>query len=231
MGATHIWKLLHILNTFGPELSRAAIRKAGYDCDPDTLGPLVSSGAVEALPPGRPYDKAESYRLSNAATGVLQQCLVAYRHRISGDLHIGDSSAFVVMPFGKDWSNRVLAELIEPACKAVGLQCRRGDTIPRHHDLVSNVLQAICDAGIVLVDISAPNLNVYYELGLCHATGKDCRVLKQAGVELPADLAGTHYIEYSADAPARARDKLETELAEWARENDLTPIKADKASR
>ena len=49
----------------------------------------------------------------------------------------------------------------------------------------------------MVVDVSAPNLNVYYELGLCHAVGKDVRIIKQLGSKLPADLAGVQYIEYS----------------------------------
>lgn len=229
MGATHIWKLLHLLNTHGPQLSRSAIRKAGYDCDPDTLYPIVSSGAVEALPPGRTYYNADQYRLSDAATSILQNCLVAYRHSIERDLRIGELSAFVVMPFGEDWSNAVFATLIEPACQAAGLSCRRGDTIERSKDLVSNILQAICEAGIVIVDASAPNPNVYYDLGLCDAIGKDRRVLKQTGVPLAADLAGAHYIEYSPSSIAAARDRLAEELSAWAKVNDLTPIKADQA--
>jgi predicted nucleotide-binding protein len=81
----------------------------------------------------------------------------------------------------------------------------------------------------VIVDVSAPNLNVYFELGLCNAIGKDCRVLKQAGVKLPADLAGIHYIEYSLSDVVTARRKLTKELSAWAKVNDLTPIKAEKA--
>jgi hypothetical protein len=229
MGATHIFKLLHLLNTYGPELSRDAIRKTGYDCDPDTLYPLTSSGVVEVLPPGRDYYKADAYRLSPAATGLLQNCLIASRRQIQRDVRVSESSAFVVMPFKEEWSNTVWANLIQPACQAAGLTCRRGDTIDRSTDLVSNILQAICEHGIVLVDVSAPNLNVYYELGLCHATGKDSRILKQAGVTLPADLLGSHQIEYSLSDLAAARQKLAEELSAWTKENDLTPIKAEKA--
>jgi hypothetical protein len=231
MGATHIWKLLHLLNVYGPQLSRATIRKAGFDCDPDTLYPLVVSGAVETLPPGSRYDNADEYRLSDVATSILQQCLVAYRHSIQRDLRIGESTVFVVMPFSADWSNNVFSTLIEPACQAAGLSCLRGDTIDRSKDLVSNILQAICEAGIVIVDASAPNLNVYYELGLCAAIGKDYRILKQAGVALPADLAGAHYIEYSLSDIVTARDALANELSAWKKMNDIDAIKAEKATR
>jgi hypothetical protein len=190
---------------------------------------LVSSGAIEALPAGRPYYQADSYRLSNAAAGVLQHCLVGYRHSIRGDLRIGDASAFVVMPFSEPWSTEVFEKIIRPACEDAGLACRRGDTIPRQGDLISNVLEAICDAGIVLVDVSAPNVNVYYELGLCGAVGKDHRILKQVGTSLPADLAGAHYIEYSPANWGAGRERLKSELMAWVAANDLTPIKAEKA--
>jgi hypothetical protein len=156
--------------------------------------------------------------------------LVAYRHSIFRDLRIGEKSAFVVMPFRKKWSETVFSKLIHPACKAAKLDCLRGDTIPRSRDLVSNILQAICDAGVVIVDLSAANPNVYYELGLCDAIGKDYRLLKQAGVDLPADLAGAHYIEYSLDDLNAGKKALAKELSAWAKENDISSITAETSS-
>lgn len=231
MGAIHIWKVLHLLNTHGPQLSTATLRKAGYDCLADTYFPLVSSGAIEALPSGRTYYDAEAFRLSDAAAAIFQHCLVAYRHSLDRDLRIGEPSVFVIMPFREDWSPGVLSELIEPACRDAGLACLRGDTIERSRDLLTNILQAICEAGIVLADVSAPNPNVYYELGLCHAIGKDVRVLKQDHVPLPADLAGAHYIDYPRDRPAAGVELLTRELAAWAEANDLAPIKSEEADR
>src|SRR5262249_521107 len=114
-------------------------------------------------------------------------------------------------------------------CQVVNVSCLRGDTIARSGNLVSNILQAICEAGIVLVDVSVDNANIYYELGLCHAIGKDLRILKQDGVTLPADLAGTHYIEYSLSNLNAARDTLAKELSSWAKTNDLTPIRTENA--
>ena len=51
MSAYAMWTMLHVIHMYGPALSRSAIRKLGITCDPDTIFPLVSSGAVEALPP------------------------------------------------------------------------------------------------------------------------------------------------------------------------------------
>jgi len=216
MGSVHIWKLLHLLNTYGPELPVEAIRRAGYDCAPDTYMPLVLSGAVEALPSGRQYYNADAFKLSNAAAGVLQNCLVGYRNSIERDLRVGEHSVFVVMPFSETWSYSVYERVMAPACSAAGLACVRGDKIDRSQSLLGNILQAICDAGVVVVDISAPNLNVYYELGLCHAIGKDVRIIKQVDSKLPADLAGVQYIEYSLPDGGTGAQILSDQLVSWA---------------
>jgi hypothetical protein len=230
MGATHIWKLLHLLNIYGPQLSRSTIRAAGYDCDPDTLYALVTSGALEAIPAGSRYDTVKEYRLSDAAH--------PYFSSASSRIATRSSETFESVnyrPLSSCHSARVgrtrCFPLSSPACQVAGISCLRGDTIERSKDLVSNILQAICEAGIVIIDASAPNPNVYYELGLCEAIGKDYRILKQAGVVLAADLAGTHYIEYSLSNIDAARDRLANELSVWAKMNDIAPIKAEKATK
>jgi hypothetical protein len=228
MGSVHIWKLLHLLNIHGPELPVEAIRRAGYDCAPDTYMPLVVSGAVEALPHGRQYYNADAFKLSDAAAAVLQNCLVGYRNSIERDLRVGEKSAFVVMPFSETWSDSVYENVIAFACRTAGLACVRGDEIDRSQSLLGNILQAICDAGIVIVDVSTPNLNVYYELGLCHAIGKDVRIIKQGGSKLPADLAGVQYIEYSDANKGPGAKLLSDQLVAWARTNDLSSIRALK---
>jgi hypothetical protein len=224
MAQAEMWKLLHLLNIHGPTLSRQQIRAMGITCDPDTLYALVTSGAVQALPPGRTYDTADEYRLSDPATCLLQNCLIGNRRFVQNDIRVCEPSVFVVMPFSKRWSKRVYAQLLEPAITASGLRCLRGDTIDRSSNLLSNVIQAIATVGLVLVDLSAPNPNVYYELGLCDALGKERRILKQAGVDLPADLADAHYIEYGLFDLPEARPRLEAELRSWLGANDLSPV-------
>jgi len=224
MGQAEMWKLLHLLNIHGPTLSRPVVRAMGITCDADTLYALVTSGAVQALPPGRTYDSADEYRLSDPATCLLQNCLVGNRRFVQSDIRVCEPSVFVVMPFSKKWSNRVYTKFLEPAITAAGLKCLRGDTIDRSNNLISNVIEAIATAGLVLVDLSAPNPNVYYELGLCDALGKERRILKQTGIDLPADLAGAHYIEYSLADLSEAQTRLEAELRSWLEANDLSRL-------
>ena len=75
-------------------------------------------------------------------------------------------AALVIMPFRKTWSARVYDKLNEPAVRASGMECHRGDRIARVSDMMPNIWSALLTAGIAIVDISALNANVFYELGL-----------------------------------------------------------------
>jgi hypothetical protein len=44
MAPPEMWKLLHLLNVHGSQLSRQTIRSMHITCDPDTIGPLVMAG-------------------------------------------------------------------------------------------------------------------------------------------------------------------------------------------
>lgn len=96
----------------------------------------------------------------------------------------------------------------------------------RTGDLVSNILQELCLTGITIADVSVPNPNVCYELGLCHAIGRDTLLFKQTGTNLPADLAGAHYYEYSLQRLDEGRKQLASHLKTWSTNNDLTLIKS-----
>jgi len=221
-----MWKMLHVLHLYGPSLSREAIRKLGITCDSDTIFPLVSSGAVEALPHGAPWEKAKEYRISKTAIGILQSCLVANRREIGSDLRVDEPRVFVIMPFRAPWSRSVYSKMIRPAIVDAGLKCVRGDSILRTGDLTANILRELFDVGIAVADITAPNPNVFYEIGLCHSLGKDALLLKQVGAPLPADLAGAHYYEYDADKLDIGRKKLTKALKAWSATNRVGQVKA-----
>ena len=85
---------------------------------------------------------------------------------------------FVLMPFGtkeapvlgKVHFDAVYAKIIAPAIAEAGLQCIRAD-----EELVGGVIHKpmyerllLCDYAVA--DLSMANANVYYELGIRHAT-------------------------------------------------------------
>jgi predicted nucleotide-binding protein len=80
---------------------------------------------------------------------------------------------------------------------------------------MEGVWSDILQAGIVIAELSTPNPNVFYELGLVHALGKDTVILKEKAVKLPADFLGTLYVEYDAGDKQKALKDLQVQLEAW----------------
>jgi len=213
--------MLHTLYTLPPgktALTATELKSVGIDCDPDTIEPLVVSGAVNKTR-GR-------YTLSNAARKILATCIVANRRWQSDEVQVDGPSAFVVMPFSEPWSDRVYRDLINRSVRAAQLRCVKGDLIVRIGDLSQNVWNALLKAGVVVADVSALNANVFYEIGLAHALGKDVFILKQRKAKVPADFGAAHYIEYDLKNLNASRAELTAQLKDWATKNHVREVKA-----
>jgi len=85
--------------------------------------------------------------------------------------------AFVAMPFGRKPGpdgqvinfNQVYDELIKPALEAAGLEVIRADEEERAGDIRTDMFQELLIADLVVADLTLPNPNVWYELGVRHA--------------------------------------------------------------
>jgi hypothetical protein len=213
MSTQSIWKMLHLLNNNDrDELTRAELHDAGVDCTSDTIAPLFRDEVV------RRDSARDTYSLTAPAWRILESCVVANRRWPGVDIRVDAPRAFVVMPFSAPWSNDVYSRMIEPAVKDAGLDCQKGDQPVRVSDLTNTIWDELLLAGLVIAEISEPNPNVFYEVGLAHALGKDTFLLKQAGVKLTADFGGTHYYEYDLKDLSNGRDHLSKEVAKWASE-------------
>jgi hypothetical protein len=124
--------------------------------------------------------------------------------------------AFVAMPFQADWSDDVYLRMIKPAVEGAGLECQRADAKVMVGDIREGLWKHILHAGIIVADISIENANVYYELGLAHALGKDTILLKRKDTDVPADFEGLLNYAYDIDDLDGWRVKLELELKKWA---------------
>jgi len=251
MSERSIWKMLHLLNRSAQgKLSGAELKAAGIDCYTDTIGVLLQNGVVLKDPPYNPYqfsdDPKDNYWLSPVAVCLLNECLVANKRWGGKDMIVDAPQVFVIMPFSADWSNDVEKLMIEPAVKGAGLDYVRGDTAPRVADLNTNIWNEILEAGLIIAEVSEPNPNVYYELGLAHAVGKPAFLLVQKGEKapiklgsrynyqrdfakgspLPADFGGAHYYEYDRGKLERESEKLGEVLKKWADEYHAAGVKA-----
>ena len=226
MSNRSIWKMLHLLYTAPPGrqpgLSLQQLLSAGLDCDDDTYYPLLSSGAVRR--------EGDQFALGDAARAILKHCVVANRNWEGGDMWVDYPKAFVIMPFSQPWSNEVNERLIKPALKFAGVSYARGDTRPRVSELTRNIWNELLHAGVVVADVSALNANVFYELGLAHALGKEVFILKQKGVQVPADFGGAHYHEYELGDLPGAVAELGDGLRTFADENMFAAVEAIRGS-
>jgi hypothetical protein len=212
MNERAMWKMFHVLYNLGsrPSLTYAELASLGVDCTPDTIEPLCRRALVE--------DVNGAYRLTTFGKDVADTFHVANPRWRGQPVWVDDPSAFVVMPFREPWLT-LYDTMIEPAVTAARLMCVRGDRISRAGDLPQNIWNAILRAGVVVADISAENANVFYELGLAHALGKDTFVLRERNARVPADIGAAHYVDYDASAPEAGRAQLETLLRQWVDEH------------
>jgi hypothetical protein len=218
------WKMLHLLYRYSHRsadgtrnvLTERELLDAGVHCDPDSRQLLVDAGVVN-----RSYDEFE---LSEPGRKILSTFTVAKGPRDDVDIRVDYPEVFVVMPFGESWSDTVFDVVFKQGIEDAKFSVSRGDSIVRIGDLSQNVWKSITQAGLIIAEVSVPNPNVYYEIGLADALGKPVFLFKQANVVLPADFGGIHYYEYELSDLSTARALVTDELEKWANHEDHQPF-------
>jgi hypothetical protein len=118
---------------------------------------------------------------------------------------------FLAMPT-RDWLSDV-REVVDSA--AVGFACTLSVDLAAPGNIMNRVWQDIRRSDVVLADLTGMNPNVFYELGLAHALGKDTILIKQIDADaVPFDVRSHKYCEYDLTDLAT----LETWLAQAFRE-------------
>lgn len=106
-----------------------------------------------------------------------------------------ENECFVMAPIGSpDSSERassdgVLAALIAPAARSVGLEPVRADLIGEPGQITLQVLDHVLHARAAVADLTGGNPNVFYELAVRHAARLPVALVAQGGERLPFDLA------------------------------------------
>ncbi|MFV1992211.1 MAG: hypothetical protein ACC652_15870, partial [Acidimicrobiales bacterium] len=88
----------------------------------------------------------------------------------------------------------------------------RADKDPTPGRISERIVRSIIDAEIVVVDATGGNPNVFYELGLAHAFGKNVILLSDSAESIPFDVADFAHIIIGDDG------KIGAEEAEVAQE-------------
>jgi len=127
---------------------------------------------------------------------------------------IDEHLVFVLMPFDEDLT-RIYRSIIKPTVESLGLVCRRADDYKTNRAIIQDIWKAICEARIIIADLTNLNPNVMYELGVAHTVGKETILIYQRRdkeIKFPFDIVHIRRIEY--EDTATGGKKLENDLRE-----------------
>lgn len=104
--------------------------------------------------------------------------------------------AFVLMPFEKKFED-IYYFGIRGAVEDADFYCERADEIQFTGGVIEKVKEHIKKADVVIAEMTGQNPNVFYEVGIAHAWGKNTILLVWDAGEIPFDLQGQNHIVYS----------------------------------
>jgi hypothetical protein len=131
------------------------------------------------------------------------------------DLPADPGLCFVLMPFAPAavdrWSS-IRATIANPP---FNLLCRRADDIARPGHIMTDVLENISRARLIVADLTGQNPNVFYELGIAHTVKDAAQVVLLASEEeeIPFDLRHLRTVIYHGSS-----DQLRIGLSEVIRQ-------------
>lgn len=109
--------------------------------------------------------------------------------------------ASAMMPFGATFDS--VYESIRKAAGHEGLQCKRADDIWENASIIQDIVSLIDRSRIVVCDCTGRNPNVFYEVGIAHALGREVILITQSEHDIPFDLRHLRYILYLNNAEGR----------------------------
>lgn len=192
---------------------------------------LALQDYIEAITESNVIYKEPQVNLASIAVGIeqIQRILTAEKsletkegfqiiENLFGRTEIKkrEGLCFVIMPFTQTWSNRIYRIISE--CLAHGfdeVEVVRADNL-FGQDVLLDIWKAICEAEIVVAEVTGRNPNVFYELGLAHAVGTDVILLSQSSEDIPFDLKRYRHIIYedNEDGTQLLRIKLQQTFTE-----------------
>jgi hypothetical protein len=86
---------------------------------------------------------------------------------------------------------------IKAIVESEGINCKRADEIHGTNIITFDIWEKINRARFIIADLTGKNPNVFYEIGLAHALGKEVILITQTMDDVPFDLKSIRCIVYS----------------------------------
>ena len=119
-------------------------------------------------------------------------------------------TCFVIMPFNHQ-ATTVYASLLKPAIEELGFQCvRQDERRTMNRQVVDDTVKNIREASLIIAEISSPNPNVYYELGIAHALSKPVILFSTDTEGAPFDVRNFRIAGY--DPTAKSSQAIRDEI-------------------
>ncbi len=87
-------------------------------------------------------------------------------------------------------------DAIQHVAKDNGMHAGRADNVWEHHEIIQDIVSLIDSSAIIICDCTGRNANVFYEIGIAHALGKEVILITQSSNDIPFDLTHLRYIRY-----------------------------------
>lgn len=132
--------------------------------------------------------------------------LVASPHRLFGipNCDVDPNLCFVLMPFA-DVLRPIYDDHIKPVVEQFDLVCRRADDIVSVDIVARDIWSNVCQARLIVAELTTQNANVMYDVGLAHAANKAVILITQSMAFVPFDLQHVRCIVYEY-TPRGVRD-------------------------
>ncbi|WP_298121778.1 hypothetical protein [Flavobacterium sp.] len=131
---------------------------------------------------------------------------------------------FTIMPFRGYFEDYYL-KIYKPAIDEANLKPLRADDIYTPGTIINDIWEAIQKSKIILADLTEQNANVFYELGLAHASGKPVILLSERLEDVPFDLRALRVIIYNKNIPDWGKI-LQDSITKALTETLISPVKA-----
>lgn len=106
---------------------------------------------------------------------------------------------FIIQPFDNGKYDKRFKDVFKPGIEAAGFEPYRVDQDPNVTIPVETIENEIANSSVCLVEITEDNPNVWFELGMALALGKDCVLIcsDERKTKYPFDVQHRKIIQYS----------------------------------
>ncbi|MDD5007769.1 MAG: Hsp70 family protein [Syntrophorhabdaceae bacterium] len=122
---------------------------------------------------------------------------------------------FVLMPFLKAM-DPIYTDHIKPLVESEGVSCQRADEIFGTNLITYDIWEKLNRTRFIVADLTGKNPNVFYEVGLSHALGKEVILITQSMDDVPFDLKSLRCLVY--EFTPRGMKELEDKLVRTIRQ-------------